>query len=323
MKCLATGGSGFIGSHLVERLLSRGDEVIIYDNLSSGKAEFLDAERQNPGLEIFIGDLLEKEKLWTKLKGVDFVFHLAANPDIRSGLQNTALDLEQNTLATYNVLEGMRRADVPGIALASSSTVYGRARKIPTPEDYGPLLPESLYGASKLACEALVSSFSSLFGMRAYVFRFANIVGARATHGVLVDFLNKLRRDPARLEVLGDGEQRKSFLKVEECIDGMLFAMRNLKEKVNVLNLGSNDQVSVGEIARMALEVTGVKAAEIRFKGGRSGWVGDIPEMLLDVSKMDRLGWRAKRTSAQAVHEAFQELLPMYWAKEGHAKASP
>ncbi len=312
MKCLATGGCGFIGSHLVERLLSRGDEVIIYDNLSSGKAEFLDAERQNPGLQIFIGDLLEKKKLWTKLKGVDFVFHLAANPNIRSGLQNTALDLEQNTLATYNVLEGMRRADVPGIALASSSTVYGRARKIPTPEDYGPLLPESLYGASKLACEALVSAFSSLFGIQAYVFRFANIVGARATHGILVDFLTKLRRSPRRLEVLGDGNQRKSFLKVEECVDGMLFSVRNLKERLNVLNLGSKDQVSVAEIARMTLEVAEARNAEIHFTGGTSGWAGDIPEMLLDVTRIRRLGWGAKRTSAEAVREALSELLPSY-----------
>lgn len=323
MKYMVTGGCGFIGSHLVETLLSKGDEVLVFDNLSSGRIAFLESHRTNPALKVVTGDLLEREALWDEMKGIDFVFHLAANPDIRSGLMNTALDLEQNTFATYNVLEGMRRADVPGIALASSSTVYGRARKIPTPEDYGPLLPESLYGASKLACEALVSSFSSLFGMRAYVFRLANIVGARATHGVLVDFLNKLRRDPTRLEVLGDGEQRKSFLKVEECIDGMLFTMNNLKERINVVNLGSNDQVRVAEIARMALEVTGVKGAEIRFKGGTAGWTGDIPEMLLDVNKVARLGWRAKRTSAQAVQEAFQELLPSYWAKEGHAQASP
>lgn len=309
MRYLVTGGCGFIGSHLVGSLLSQSNEVIVYDNLSSGRLDFLAPWLGNPCLEVVVGDLLQRRKLWNKLKDIDFVMHLAANPDIREGIRRTSLDLEQNTVATHNVLEGMRRCDVGAIALASSSTVYGRPTRLPTPEDYGPLLPESLYGASKLASEGLVSSFSATFGIKGFIFRFANIVGSRATHGVLVDFLRKLTRERRQLEVLGDGKQRKSFLKVDECIDAMLFVAENAKERLNVLNLGSEDQVTVSEIARLTLEAMGLSDTAIHFTGGSSGWPGDVPEMLLDTAKLKKMGWHAKRTSTEAVREALEELL--------------
>ncbi len=312
MKIFISGGCGFIGSHLVERLAGRR-EVTVYDDLSSGQREFIAPLLRAGRVRLIRGDILDTQRLYRAMKGHDLVFHLAANPDIRSGIERTDTDLRLGTLATYCILEGMRRNGIPRIAFASSSVVYGEPEQLPTPEDYGPLHPLSLYGASKLACEGLLTAFAHTFGMTAYIFRFANIVGGRTTHGVLHDFRRKLQRDPDALEVLGDGRQRKSYLLVDDCIDAMLYVIRRLKGRgregvFHVFNLGSGDQVSIAEIARLMVRAFGRPGAQIRYTGGRRGWRGDVPTMLLDVSRIHHLGWKARLGSRGAVQEAIRRM---------------
>ena len=241
---LVTGGAGFIGSHLVDRLLEESDvrDVTVLDNFSSGKREHIAYHGDNPNFHLVEGDLLNPEDLQAALAGKDMVYHLAANPDVKLGEQDTRVHLEQNVLATYSLLESMRISRVRRIAFTSTSTVYGEAAVVPTPEDYGPLLPISLYGASKLACEALISSYCHTFDMQSWLFRFANIVGERGTHGVIVDFIRKLRDNPHELEILGSGKQRKSYLEVKDCVAAMLHCAEQAKEAVNVFNIGSVDE---------------------------------------------------------------------------------
>ncbi|MDP6099495.1 MAG: NAD-dependent epimerase/dehydratase family protein, partial [Candidatus Thalassarchaeaceae archaeon] len=220
MHCLVTGGAGFVGSHLVDLLLEAGHEVSIFDNFSSGRREFL--QHHGVGVAVIQGDLLDLDAVNGAMQGIDVVYHLAANPDIRLGTSITDTDLKQGTVATYNVLEAMRVNGVKKIAFSSSSVVYGEAEQMPTPEDYGPLFPISLYGASKLGSEALIASWVGTFGLQAWIFRFANIVGARGTHGVIFDFIHKLRADPNSLEVLGNGRQEKSYMEVRDCAAAMI-----------------------------------------------------------------------------------------------------
>jgi len=214
------------------------------------------------------------------------------------------VDLEQNTIATYNTLECARRADVKSFVFSSTSTIYGRAKVVPTPEDYGPCLPISLYGASKLACEGLVSAYAELYGIKGWIFRFANIVGHRSTHGILFDLVEKLNNDPKTLEVLGDGKQQKSYLLVEECVDGMLYGFKHAKEKLNYFNLCANDQIYVKRIVDILVKETKLKNVKIKYTGGESGWRGDVPKFLLDNRKMKKLGWKPKHMSEQAVKAA-------------------
>jgi UDP-glucose 4-epimerase len=306
---LVTGGAGFIGSHLVDRLIAAG-EVVVFDNLTSGKHEFLSQHRCNPRLEFVRGDLLDMDRLEKALAGCDFVFHLAANPDIRvSSIERPDTDLKQGTIATFNVLEAMRRADVRKIAFSSSSVVYGEPTTIPTPENYGALVPISLYGASKLAAEGLISAYCGTFGLQTWIFRFANIVGSRATHGILVDFHRKLSTEQRELEVLGDGNQAKSYLLVEDCVDGMLFGIQHSNQPVNIFNLGSEDNVRVARIAEIFLREMGLNETEIRYTGGRRGWRGDVPLMQLDVTRMTALGWKARHSSEEAITLAARELV--------------
>jgi UDP-glucose 4-epimerase len=229
---------------------------------------------------------------------------MAANPDIRKGTESTMFDLEQNTLVTYNVLECARRCDVKSVVFSSTSTVYGRAEVIPTPEDYGPLMPISLYGASKLACEGLVSAYSSLYGIKAYIYRFANIIGHRSTHGILYDMVEKLNKNRKELEVLGDGKQRKSYLLVEECVDAMAFGFKHAEDRLNYFNLGAKDQITVKRIMEILMEEAHLPDTKLRYTGGESGWKGDVPRFLLDTKKMQKLGWKAKRTSEEAIRAA-------------------
>lgn len=309
MRFFVTGGAGFIGSHLVDRLIAEG-EVVVFDNLTSGKREFLSQHRCNPRLEFVRGDLLDLNRLEKALTGCDFVFHLAANPDIRvSSIERPDTDLKQGTIATFNVLEAMRRADVGKIAFSSSSVVYGEPATIPTPEDYGALVPISLYGASKLAAEGLISAYCGTFGLRTWIFRFANIVGRRATHGILVDFHRKVLAEQRELEVLGDGNQAKSYLLVEDCVDGMLFGIQHSDRPVNIFNLGSEDNVRVARIAEIFLREMGLNKTVIRYTGGRRGWRGDVPLMQLDVSRMTALGWKATHSSEDAITLAARELV--------------
>lgn len=308
-KVLVTGGAGFIGSHLVDRLVQRGDEVTVYDNLSLGRREFL-AEALERGAVLEVADLLDLERLEQVMAGHQLVWHLAANSDIRQGTRSTRLDLEQGTLVTYNVLEAMRRTGASGIRFASSSVVYGEPHSFPTPEDHGPLLPISLYGAAKLAAEGLITAFCHCHGLQAHIFRFANIIGARSTHGILHDFRAKLQVDPDELEVLGDGSQRKSYLTVEDCVDAMLFVERHGQDPVNLFNLGAGDSVTVQRIAELVRERWTGGQARLRYTGGDRGWPGDVPRMLLDVGKLNALGWRASLTSEQAVERSVELLAP-------------
>jgi UDP-glucose 4-epimerase len=303
MDYFVTGGAGFIGSWAVDKLAPR-NRVTVYDNLSTGRKEFIQHHAGRKGFKFVKADLLDVSRLVKEMKGHDSVWHMAANPDIRKGTQSTMVDLEQNTIATFNALECARRCDVDSFAFSSTSTVYGRAKTIPTPEDYGPLMPISLYGASKLACEALVSAYAELYGIRGYIYRFANIIGPRSTHGILFDLVQKLNRDPGTLEVLGDGKQRKSYLMVEECVDAMLYGFRHSKDTVNYFNLGAEDQITVKRIVEVLLEETGLKNVKVVYTGGESGWKGDVPRFLLSTGKMAKLGWRAERTSEEAVREA-------------------
>ena len=310
---IVTGGAGFIGSHLVERLLqdNRVKDVTVLDNFSSGKREHLAPHLDNPNFHLIEADLLHPEELPQALAGKEMVFHLAANPDVKLGAENTRVHLEQNILATYNLLEAMRKSSVKKIAFTSTSTVYGEATVVPTPEDYGPLLPISLYGASKLACEALISSYCHTFEMQSWIYRFANIVGERGTHGVLVDFIRKLRENPKELEILGSGRQKKSYLEVKECVQAMLHCVEHAREQVNVFNIGSLDSVDVTEIADIVARQMGLSGVSYRYAGGREGrgWKGDVRVMLLSMEKMRKLGWTPRSGSAQAILAAVKALL--------------
>jgi len=307
---LVTGGAGFIGSHLVEGLLAE-NHVTVLDNFSSGKREFLALHQDNPNFRLIEADLLHPKVLEETLDGADMVFHLAANPDVKLGAQNTRVHLEQNVLATYNLLEAMRRCGVKKIAFTSTSTVYGEATKIPTPEDYGPLLPISLYGASKLACEAQISSYCHTFEMQSWIYRFANIVGERGTHGVLVDFIRKLRENTGELEILGSGKQKKSYLEVKDCVQAMLHCVQHSNGQINLFNIGSEDSVDVTQIANIVSRQMGLTDVLYRYTGGMDGrgWKGDVKVMQLSIEKIKKLGWTPQEGSARAIQVAVKALL--------------
>ena len=307
MRSIVTGGAGFIGSHLIDRLVARGDEVIVLDNLSSGKAEFLSHhDSQVKHVDV---DITNFDAILPHFEGVDVVYHLAANPDIRLGTQVTDTDLKQGTIATYNVVESMRIHNVSTIMFASSSVVYGDNAPMPTPEDHGPCLPISLYGASKNAGESLVSSWVGTFGLQGYIFRFANIIGDRGTHGVIFDFIHKLKRNPNELEVLGDGLQEKSYMEVGDCVDAILHVMANQHEPLNLFNLGSHDTCSVRRIAEIVVEETGCLNAEIVYTGGSRGWAGDVPRAMLGIDKMLETGFNVKYNSEEAVRHTARALI--------------
>ena len=307
---LVTGGAGFIGSHLVEALLAE-NEVTVLDNFSSGKREFIAPHLNNSRFRLLEADLIDTIALEKALNGVDMVFHLAANPDVKLGAENTRVHLEQNVLATYNLLEAMRKCGVKKIAFTSTSTVYGEATTVPTPENYGPLLPISLYGASKLACEALISSYCHTFEMQSWIYRFANIVGERGTHGVLVDFMRKLREDQRELEILGSGRQKKSYLEVRDCVRAMLHCIEHSDEQINVFNIGSEDSVDVTKIADIVARLMGLTDVLYRYTGGVDGrgWKGDVKVMQLSIEKIKTLGWTPLEGSAQAIETAVKALL--------------
>lgn len=310
---VVTGGAGAIGSWLVRRLLERGDEVRIVDDLSSGRREHLSSALDSPRCSVTVADVREPDRYRDVFRGAREVWHLAANTDIRKGSGDPTLDFEHGTVATFQVLELARRYDVRRFVFTSSSVVYGFPKVFPTPEEYGPLEPQSLYGAAKLAGEAMTSAFAHSYGIRSFVFRFANIVGPGMTHGVIYDFFEKLRRDPLRLEVLGDGRQSKSYLRTEDCVEGMLAAVDRATDFVNTFNLGSPDRISAREIAEKVVAAHGGRA-RIEYTGGERGWVGDIPQQLLAVEKISRLGWRPRYSSAQAVDRTIAEMLETHRA---------
>ena len=309
MRALVTGGAGFIGSHLIDALIASGYTIRVIDNLSSGKLEFISTHIENGDLEFYEGDLTSLVDVKKATKGVDCVFHLAANPDIRLGTKITDTDLKQGTIATYNLLESMRINGVKKIAFASSSVVYGEDAPLPTPESYGPCLPISLYGASKLACEGLITSWAGTFDFQAWIFRFANIIGERGTHGVIFDFIHKLKNDNSRLEVLGNGLQEKSYMEVKECVNAILHIYNTENKQINLFNLGSHDTCSVKRIAEIVTEETGNKDAKIEYTGGSRGWAGDIPRARLGIEKMLSTGYAVGYNSEDAVRYTASSLI--------------
>ena len=313
-KTLVTGGAGFIGSHLVDALMARGYRVRIVDNMSSGRLDNVETWVGDANLELLRGDLKKRSIAIKAVEDVETVFHLAANPDVRSGAAHPSSHLRENLLVTYNLLEAMRKSrQAKRILFASSSTVYGEPEKLPTPEDYGPLLPISVYGACKLASESLISAYCHTYDLQGTILRFANIVGSRSTHGVIFDFFEKLKRNQSELEILGDGTQTKSYLHVKDLIEVFFIVMRTLKRsKCEIFNVGSSDQVKVVRIAEIVSEE--MKLAKPRFvfrsptQDGR-GWKGDVKTMCLSSKKLMELGWVQTLTSEGAVRLACRELL--------------
>jgi UDP-glucose 4-epimerase len=308
MFSVVTGGAGFIGSHLVDAFVARGDRVLVIDNLSTGERGNLAVHLDSGKVELLIADLLEDD--WQeRLAGADRVYHVAADPDVRGGASSPASMFEESVVATFRVLEAMRQAEVPQIAFTSTSTVYGEATVIPTPEDYAPMVPISVYGAGKLACEAMIGAYCHSFGMRSFIFRFANIVGERSNHGVSWDFIHKLRADPHRLEILGDGRQTKSYLEVHACVDAFLHVCDHATEPVNIFNIGSDDWVDVVTIADLVADAMGLAGVEYRFAGGDRGWVGDVPRMLLAIDRLKALGWHPPLDSRESMEVAIRAQL--------------
>ncbi|MBN2066751.1 MAG: NAD-dependent epimerase/dehydratase family protein [Candidatus Thermoplasmatota archaeon] len=308
MNIFVTGGAGFIGSHLVDQLIQDGHAVTVYDDLSSGKQEFIEHHLDNNNFTFIHADLVDTKKLIESLQGHDVVYHIAANPDVRLGAQQPVI-AKKDMLAIYNLLDTMRRHDIKQIIFSSSSTVYGETPPQPLPENYGPLLPISVYGAAKLAAEGMISSFCHTFDMQGWIFRFANIVGERGTHGVIVDFIKKLRNDPKHLEILGDGKQKKPYLYVKDCVDAMLFGCQHAQDQINVLNLGCDTATQVTRIAEIVVEEMGLNDVTFSYTGGTRGWKGDVPYFQLDTTKMKKLGWTATYLSDDAVRETTKVLL--------------
>ncbi len=313
-RILVTGGAGFIGSHIVDLLLEQGKQVHVLDNLSSGRLANLETAQESPNFHFFQGDLLDFKDTSRALEGCELVFHLAANPQVRTGITNPELHFQQNVVTTFQLLEVIRQTKtVKGLVFTSSSTIYGDAQLLPTPEDYGPIKPMSMYGAAKLASEGLISSYAHTHGFRAVICRLANIIGPRAKIGVVRDFIDKLHKTPNRLEILGDGTQTKSYLYVSECIECLILCYALTQRQVEIFNVGSEDRTSVKEIAQIVTEVMGLADVELQYSGGVDGgrgWKGDVKQMLLDISRLKELGWNPRYTSAQAVRataEAFLE----------------
>ncbi len=291
MRALVTGAAGFIGSNLVDRLLFTGHTVTGFDNFSTGREEFLSGALRSPAFHLCHADILDTELLASAMRGCDTVFHLAANADVRHGVEHPRKDLEQNTLGTSSVLEAMRLRGVRRIAFASTGSVYGEAAVIPTPEDAPFPVQTSLYGASKLAAEGLIAAYAEAFGIQAWVFRFVSILGERYTHGHVFDFYRQLLEHPGRLDVLGDGTQRKSYLYVQDCIDAVLLALEKADARVNILNLGTDEYCQVTDSVRWICEHLRL-APEICYGAGDRGWIGDNPFIFLDCSRVRSLGWR-------------------------------
>jgi len=314
-KVLVTGGAGFIGSHLVDILMNEGSSVKVIDNLGTGKYENVRSWLDNSRFEFVNADLKNPEASSENLHDAETVFHLAANSEVRVGETEPTVHFAENLLATFNLLEAMRKNRRSRLLIfASSSTVYGEPHEIPTPEDYGPLLPISIYGASKLGCESLISSYCHTFDFTAVILRFANIVGSRATHGVILDFIRKLQHNSKELEILGDGEQVKSYLHVRDLVRAFLAALRGVDRKrgVEIYNVGSSDQIKVKRIAEIVCQEMAISKPSFRFnnplKDGR-GWKGDVKTMQLAIDKISRLGWQPSLNSEQAVQISCRELL--------------
>jgi UDP-glucose 4-epimerase len=297
-----TGGAGFIGSSLADRLLTQGIEVVLLDDFRTGRREFLAEALGRSGVRLVEGDVLDRVTLEDAIRGCDWVFHLQANADVRWGLEHPRHDLEQNTIATSNVLEAMRANGVKRIAFSSTGSIYGEPELFPTPEDAPFPVQTSLYGASKLACEGLISAYAAGYGFTGLIFRFVSILGERYTHGHVFDFFCSLKRDPTRLRVLGDGRQEKSYLYVQDCISAILTAADRHADDLgtHVYNLGTDETVVVDDSVAIITEHMGL-SPEIQYTGGRRGWTGDSPLIHLDTTRIRKLGWEPRLTIREAI----------------------
>ena len=315
MRAFLTGAAGFIGSNLADGLLRGGHAVVGFDNLSTGQIEFLEAAAKSPCFLLEHGDLLDLSRLTRAMAGCDFVLHLAANADVRFGLEHPRKDLEQSTIATSNVLEAMRANAIRHIAFASTGSVYGESQVFPTPEDAPFPVQTSLYAASKLAAEALIQAYCEGFGMCGYIFRFVSILGERYTHGHVFDFYRQLRAHPGYLEVLGNGHQRKSYLYVKDCVAAILAAIESPEAKINIFNLGVDDFCEVNDSIQWICDHLGV-SPELRYAGGERGWIGDSPFIFLDCSRIRRLGWKPLLTIREGIVRTLDFLQNNEWVLE-------
>jgi UDP-glucose 4-epimerase len=315
MRILVTGGAGFIGSNLVDRLLGDGHTVLAYDNYSTGIEQFLEQASNAPNLKIIKADVLDLPELTRAASGCDFVFHLAANADVRFGTQHPRKDLEQNTLATFNVLEAMRAAGVRRMAFSSTGSIYGEPEIFPTPETAPFPIQTSLYGASKLAGESLIQAYCEGFGFQAYIFRFVSILGERYSHGHVFDFCKSLSANPNELSVLGNGHQRKSYLYVQDCIDAVLLAIQRAQDKVNIFNLGTDEFCEVNDSIGWITSHLGL-TPKLVYTGGERGWIGDSPFIFLDCSRIRALGWRPRLSIKEGIVRTLEYLQANSWILE-------
>jgi UDP-glucose 4-epimerase len=312
-RILVTGGAGFIGSHIVDKLVEEGYAVRVIDNLSSGRLENLARHRGNPQVEVIVGDLKRPEDALKAVEGVETVFHYAANPEVRVSTTNPEIHFNENVVATFNLLEAMRRKGVKEIVFASSSSVYGEPEEIPVGED-APLRPVSVYGASKAACENLIHAYSKLYGIRAVVLRYANVVGPRLRHGVVWDFVNKLRRNPSELEILGDGKQVRSYVHVSDAVEATIIAWEKGGQGFNVYNVASEDWITVDEVADevvKAMGLAGVKKVCRPVLHG-VGWPGDVKKIALKIERIKRLGYKPRMSSREAVRATVQSIVESF-----------
>ncbi len=307
-----TGCAGFIGSNLVDNLLESGYKVTGIDNFSTGKRNFLNKAINHPNFTLEEGDLLDLNKITPLFVNADIVFHLAANADVRFGVDHPRRDLEQNTIVTYNVLEAMRVNKVKKIAFSSTGSVYGESDVIPTPENAPFPVQTSLYAASKLACEGMISAYCEGFEFQSWIFRFVGILGERYTHGHIFDFYKKLNKDSSNLYILGDGEQRKSYLYIQDCIDAMLIVINNSVDSVNIFNLGVNDYCQVNDSVRWISKELNI-SPRLEYAGGKRGWVGDNPYIVLDTKKVESLGWKPKYSIHDGVVKTVEYLRLNEW----------
>jgi len=312
MNYFVTGGAGFIGSNLVDRLLSGGHAVTVYDNFSTGIYEYLEPAKNNAQFTLINGDLLDTGSLNRAMSGCDFVFHLAANADVRFGTEHPAKDLHQNTIATFNVLESMRHNGIDRIVFSSTGSVYGEAKIIPTPEDAPFPVQTSLYGASKLAGEGLIEAYCEGFGFHAWIFRFVSILGERYPHGHVFDFYKQLRAHPDHLDVLGNGHQKKSYLYVQDCLDAIFTALERSNDPVNLFNLGTDEYCEVKDSIAWICDHLGLEP-EIRYTGGERGWIGDNPFIFLDCTKIRSLGWKPDCTIHEGIIRTLDFLKANPW----------
>lgn len=321
MRMFITGGAGFIGSNLTDRLLAAGHDVTVYDNFSTVQRPFLAAAARSTRFRLIEGDLLALPELKRAMAEHDFVFHLAANADVRFGTEHPSKDLEQNTIATFHVLESMRTNGIRRIAFSSTGSIYGEPKVFPTPEDAPFPIQTSLYGASKLAGEGLIAAYATGFGFQGYIFRFVSILGERYTHGHVFDFYRKLGDNPQEVEVLGNGQQRKSYLYVQDCIDAMLLAIDKADEPVNIFNLGTDEYCKVDDSLGWICSHPDLNPRRC-YRGGERGWIGDSPFIFLDTAKIRSLGWRPKLTIREAVLRTVRYLQDNPWVLQQRNKAA-